>query len=133
MPFYSRELPELARQVSPLNPHCAEYPLSECTYYDQSRIQHYYFEDLKMKIVVAADFEGRSIPAVGIGEARGRAEVLDRVSRFLEDASFDCMPQEPNDGTADESCFTLIGEGWITLYFLDGELVSIELTSSHYI
>ncbi|MBC2777276.1 hypothetical protein [Parasphingopyxis marina] len=106
--------------------------MSECTYYDRSRVQHYYLEDLKIKIVAAADFEGRRIPAMGIGDARSRDEVLGRASHFLEGASLECMPQE-RDAASNESCFAMIGQGWITVYFLDGEFVSAQLTSSHFI
>ena len=95
---------------------CEEW--SDCEWQDDEDVRHAIWgqdtDSLRVvvKSVSARDFEGRPIPALGIGEARRRDEVIEKVEAFLGGAELDCV-----SGDAIESCGTEVLPGWITVDF----------------
>ncbi|MGB3165696.1 MAG: hypothetical protein WBA68_02855 [Alteraurantiacibacter sp.] len=107
----------------------------ECDWRDADGVDHYVFGSTKsdrtvvLKGIAARNFEGRPIPALGIGMARQRDEVLENVETFLDGTGLDCIP-----GDAIESCGATIVPGWVTVEFdKDGALRSVRFEGYHHV
>ena len=76
------------------------------------------------------EFEGHPIPALGIGSARRRDQVLAAVRRFLPEADFEC-----GEGGEDqtETCNATLDPGWVTIKFdASGSLIEVRLDGYHF-
>ncbi|TIX50302.1 hypothetical protein [Alteraurantiacibacter aquimixticola] len=111
---------------------CERY--RECDWQDRNKVRYYFWGGpgelrLVAKHVDAQDFVGRSIPALGIGTARTREDVLDRVHAFIPGSQWRC---EAHLGT----CFEATGKlkpGWVRLSWNDDDtLASVELHGYHF-
>ena len=107
---------------------CEEW--GECQWRDAEGVRHYFWTDepfahfVVVKSVHADEFAGRSIPALGIGMARRRAEVLENARRFLPDADFEC---------SDDGCQAYLEPGWVTISFdASGVLTEVKLDGYHF-
>ena len=111
---------------------CARW--GECNWRDKNGVDHYFFgreigaEVLTVKNIDARFFENREIPALGIGMARKRSEVLERVREFLGDAELVCT-QGDKTGT----CQATLSPGWVRVDFnYEGQLVRVRLDGYHF-
>lgn len=78
-----------------------------CVWRDPDGVLHYLDDSntLTSKSVVAQDFSGRSIAALGIGVARNRAAVVQNASRFLLGAKPECLEAgKAGEGDGIASC-----------------------------
>ena len=111
---------------------CAEY--IECDWADAMGVRHYFVgvrEDehlLVVKSVHADEFEGRPIPALGIGMARSRDEVLANVRDFLPTVAFVCTA----DGASEQCDERVLRPGWLRIWFEDGQLKEVRLDGYHF-
>lgn len=108
----------------------------ECAWRDADGVRHYFFGDspdslhVVVKWVQACEFEGHPIPALGIGSARRRDQVLAAVRRFLPEADFEC-----GEGGEDqtETCNATLDPGWVTIKFdASGSLIEVRLDGYHF-
>lgn len=109
----------------------------ECEWVDRDKVRYLFWGDtpnrqfLVAKTIRAADFLWKPIPALGIGQARDRALVMNAVQRFAPRAEFDCLEPSGTD-TPGISCSASIDPGWVTVDFdVDGKLVQVRLDGYH--
>lgn len=82
-----------------------------------------------IKRVDAADFAG-PIPALEIGAARERSEVLAAAKNFIPGAEFQCTDPEPG---ISEECQAFLDPGWVTIRFdASGRLIEVRLDGYHF-
>lgn len=83
-----------------------------------------------IKYVDAADMEGRPIPALGIGVARQRGDVVARVRSYLPEIQIDCLEAgDAGEGEGISSCGGAFASGpWFKLLFdRRGQLISARI------
>lgn len=107
---------------------------NECYLRDTNGVQHSLFgtpDDLYVvtKAVHARDFVGRPIPALGIGTARNREDVIANVRRFVAPVELDCH-NPPNV----VDCHAHLSPGWIEITFdIDGQFIETNFAGYHFI
>ena len=113
---------------------CEEH--GECEWRDADGVRHYLWADepfayfVVVKSIHADDFAGRAIPALGIGLARRRSQVVAAARKFVPEADFDCFHPE-DDGT--EVCQATLRPGWATIRFdASGSLSEVKLDGYHF-
>ncbi len=95
----------------------------ECDWIDANTIRHYFWEDdeLVVKSAHASDFGDNPIPALGVGRARSRTEVLTQIRSFLPEIEVECADATelgaPRDGPGETLCGGTLGEGWFRVWF----------------
>jgi hypothetical protein len=85
---------------------------------------------LAIKLVSAADFPGRAIASLGIGQARNRGDVISNVRAFLPEIDITCLePEQAGEGPGVASCGgSFDNGGWIKLLFdSEDQLVSARI------
>lgn len=83
-----------------------------------------------IKIVDAADMEGKPISALGIGVARRRGDVVARVRSFLPEIQINCLEAgDAGEGEGISSCGGAFASGpWFKLLFdRNGQLISARI------
>ena len=113
---------------------CQEY--GECAWRDAEGVRHYLWRDepfayfVVVKSIHANEFEGRSVPALGIGLARQRSEVMAAARKFVPEADFECA-QFAEDSS--EVCNATLRPGWVTIRFdASGSLTEVRLDGYHF-
>lgn len=97
----------------------------ECDWRDSEGVRYHFWKKaatdivLIAKMIEASDFEDREIPALGIGLARDRKEVLARMGAFIGDAEIACDQYD----FGYEVCGVKVGAARISAAFTrDGQL-----------
>ena len=110
----------------------------ECSWIDENKVRHHIWSDspedqtIVIKYLNAADFVGRPISALGIGNARTKAEVLANVRKFLPDVKMDCDTVSGNVGPVE--CGATVNPGWFQIGFdRQGNLLAIRFDGYHFI
>lgn len=106
----------------------------ECSYADANGVEHFFWDqdELVLKLIDAKKFEGRSIPAFGIGRARSKVDVLQIVQKFFDGTRPECFVHEEYGSKT--ACQVVMGEGWTKLFFdRNDRLVYIRLDAYHYV
>ena len=108
----------------------------ECEWRDAQGVRYYFFGDgpdnlgVAVKSIDAADYPARAIPALGIGVARERDEVLTAARKFVPDANFECGEL---DDDSIEVCNATLEPGWLTIRFdASGSLMRVQLDGYHF-
>ena len=102
------------------------HAFGECDWADAAGVLHYFREgdELVVKSVAVREWEGRPIAALGIGRARVRDAVIERVRAFLPEVALDCDP---------ELCAGTLDEGWVRLFFdSQGNLSEVRIDARHF-
>ena len=87
---------------------------------------------LTFKTVVAAEFKGRSISALGIGMARSKSEVLENVEKFLPGLALDC-DRRPSGNVGPVECLGKVDPGWFQVGFDEqGNLLRVRFDAYHF-
>jgi hypothetical protein len=113
---------------------CEEH--GECAWRDAEGVRHYLWADepfayfVVVKSIHADEFEGRPVPALRIGLARRRSEVMAAARKFVPEADFECS-KFAEDGT--EVCNATLHPGWVTIRFnASGSLTEVRLDGYHF-
>ncbi len=108
----------------------------ECEWRDAHGVRYYFYGDgpdnlgVVVKSIDAADYTARAIPALGIGVARERDQVLAAARKFVPDADFECG--ESGDDSI-EVCNATLDPGWLTIRFdASGSLIGVQLDGYHF-
>lgn len=111
---------------------------ASCFWRDSRGVCHFFWgptgpKRLTVKLIDARDFAGRPIAAFGIGRARLRNEVIERIYRFDRRITSDCDLERTRPAGGDE-CGLGIGQGWAVVSFDAGDrLTTIRLVvAEHY-
>jgi hypothetical protein len=114
---------------------CEEY--GECEWRDADGVRYFLWADEPFayfvvdKWVQADEFERRPIPALEIGLARERGEVLRAARRFVRDIPFEC--HELKLAKQWETCLAFLDPGNVSLEFdRQGALVTVHLSGYHF-
>jgi hypothetical protein len=97
----------------------------DCDWIDASHVRHYFFGTqpgagkLVIKRIMIAEFGGGPIPALGIGVARRRKDVLKAVTKFAPELKLDCIG--PQDKL---SCQARLSPGLVAVEFDRGGLLA---------
>lgn len=104
-------------------PQCMEKDFS-CEWRDSDGVGHIFGgKRLAIKLMLVAGREGEAIPALSIGKARGRRDLLRRIADFLPELSVTCKsPDEAGEAPDLSSCSASFENGgWIELLFDDDD------------
>ena len=113
----------------------------ECNWIDRADVRYLFYADgpdetpqIVVKSILARDFGARAIPALGIGTARTRAEVVRKVGAFLGGTAITCLDSEAaGEGPGISSCGATLGEDWIKLLFgLDDRLIEARVDACEF-
>ena len=87
---------------------------------------------LTIKTVVAAEFQGRSIGALGIGTARTKAAVLRNIEKFLPGLAIDC-DRRASGNVGPVECLGTVDPGWFQIGFDEqGNLLRVRFDAYHF-
>jgi hypothetical protein len=110
----------------------------ECAWIDDNKVRHYFWADspeglyLVVKMIEASDFAGRPIPALGIGTARKKIDVVANIRSFLPEIEIDCDHVSGNVGPVE--CGGTLNPGWFQIGFdLEGNLQTIRFDGYQFI
>ena len=129
-------------QLAPMADDCD--PSDGCDWRDTNGVRHFLWGDddgdgqdelrVVIKTIEASAFAGRPIPALGIGHARKKAEVLANVRHFLGDLEIDCDPAHVSGNVGPVECGATLNPGWIQVGFdEDGNLLRVRFDGYQFI
>lgn len=130
LPFESDLMAVRSQLKGPVSANCAQD--ESCSFPDTKGTQHVFWGDdenapllLVVKRALAADFKNKAIPALNIGTARSRADVLKNVRAFLPETKVTCLEaKQAGEGDGIASCGASMGDGWIKILFnSDNQLI----------
>ncbi|MDZ3832689.1 MAG: hypothetical protein U0S50_12875 [Sphingopyxis sp.] len=115
--------------------------MDECEWRDAEGVRHFFWSDssdtpklLVIKFVVASEFEGRAISALGIGNARMKADVIDRVRAFDPRMQVECDGKNVSGNVGVQECAATVGDGWVQIGFdADDRLTKIRFDGYQFI
>ena len=103
---------------------------ADCEWLGGDGVRYYFWGDgpdlleVAVKSIEASDFEGKAIPALGIGTARSRSDVRQAVARFSSEIELEC---------GRSTCSATLLPGWVTLTFDDQDLLTeVRLDGYHF-
>ena len=100
-------------------PQCIEEEFA-CEWTDDHAVAHIFDNNqLAIKLMLVAGRDGEYVPALAIGKARKRRDVLRKIDAFLPELNVTClMPEESGEGPGLSSCgASFKNGGWIKLLF----------------
>ena len=94
----------------------------ECEWRDVSGVRHTFWGELRdetlvLKIVDASEFRRKPIKALGIGQARSKAQVIAQIRKFDHRIVLDCDPKRASGNVGYQECSAMLGPGWIEVGF----------------
>ena len=111
----------------------------ECDFADAEGVRHFYYENrLVVKAILASEFAGRDISALGIGSARTRSAVLRNVSAFVPTVDVTCEGETPGPVRQGgpqvvTQCDGQLERGWFRLWFdAQDQLVEVRFDGYHF-
>jgi hypothetical protein len=96
---------------------------NDCDWLDANRTRHAFYGDtpanmtLFVKAAEASDFNGRTIPALGIGTARDQRTVMANIRRAFPRLAFTCDTLNASGNVGPVECSADVAPGWIQIGF----------------
>ena len=95
----------------------------DCDWIDAAHVRHYFFGTrpgagkLVIKRITVSEFGAGAIPALGIGVARKRKDVLKAVTKFAPELKLDCIAPLAAGPQGHPSCQAHLSPGLVAVEF----------------